>query len=195
MAVTRRRSGGGAVYVAPDDPVWVDVWVPRGDPLWHDDVLVAPRWVGEWWRSAVAVATGIGPDELTVHHGPSVVARWSPLICFAGVGPGEVTVGPGGKKVVGLAQWRSRQGALVHGGAYGHWDPRALVDVLAVDDVDRPAIRTAAAAAAAGLDELISPSPSPAPARSPVDRVGLAGRLVDALLDGLPGGPRWELVR
>jgi lipoate---protein ligase len=190
VAVTRRRSGGGAVHVGPDDPVWVDVWVPRGDPLWHDDVLVAPLWAGEWWRSAVATATGIGPDELVVHRGRSIPARWSSLICFAGVGPGEVTVGADGKKVVGLAQWRSRQGALVHGGAYGHWDPRRLVDLLAVDDVDRPAIETAAADAAAGLDGLVSPAGS-----SVAGARGLGGRLVDALLDGLPGGPRWEIVR
>ena len=191
VAVTRRRSGGGAVHVAPDDPVWVDVWVPRGDPLWHDDVLVAPLWAGEWWRSAVATATGIAPDELAVHRGRSIPARWSSLICFAGVGPGEVTVGADGKKVVGLAQWRSRQGALVHGGAYGHWDPRRLVDLLAVDDVDRPAIGTAAADAAAGLDGLVPP----AAGSSVADARGLGGRLVDALLDGLPGGPRWEIVR
>ncbi|HEY5246076.1 MAG TPA: hypothetical protein VIJ60_10450, partial [Acidimicrobiales bacterium] len=106
-------------------------------------------------------------------------------------GPGEVTVGAGGKKVVGLAQWRSRQGALIHGSAYRHWDPRRLVDLLAVDDVDRPAIEAAAADAAAGLDGLVPPTAG----SSVTGAGGLGGRLVDALLDGLPGGPRWEIVR
>ena len=43
IEVVRRRSGGGAVLVGPGDPVWIDVWLPRGDPLWHDDVGARPR--------------------------------------------------------------------------------------------------------------------------------------------------------
>ena len=30
VAVVRRRSGGGAVLVTPEDPVWIDLWVPDG---------------------------------------------------------------------------------------------------------------------------------------------------------------------
>ena len=48
--VVRRRSGGGVVMVGPDDPLWVDVVLPAGDPLWHDDVgragVVAGRGLG-----------------------------------------------------------------------------------------------------------------------------------------------------
>ncbi|HMK10933.1 MAG TPA: hypothetical protein VK461_05105, partial [Acidimicrobiales bacterium] len=34
LAVCQRRSGGGAVLVRPGEVLWVDVIVPRGDPLW-----------------------------------------------------------------------------------------------------------------------------------------------------------------
>ena len=45
--------------------------------------------------------------------GPGACTRWSSLVCFGGVGAGEVTVD--GRKVVGLAQRRTRHGAWFHG--------------------------------------------------------------------------------
>ena len=36
--VVHRRSGGGIVFLAPGEHVWLDVVVPRGDVLWSDDV-------------------------------------------------------------------------------------------------------------------------------------------------------------
>ena len=53
LDVVRRRSGGGAVLVAPDDPVWIDVWVPAGDPLWTADVTRAFAWLGTAWAGAL----------------------------------------------------------------------------------------------------------------------------------------------
>ena len=53
------------------------------------------------------------------------------LVCFAGRGPGEVF--QGGRKVVGLSQWRAREGALFSSCAYLRWDP---VPLLALMDVD-----------------------------------------------------------
>ena len=49
VEVVRRRSGGGAVLLEPDDVAWIDVIVPRGDPLWSDDVAVAAEWLGQAW--------------------------------------------------------------------------------------------------------------------------------------------------
>jgi len=97
--IRRRRSGGGAVLLWPGDHLWFDVWVPRDDPLFVDDVIDAPTWVGEWWAAALA-ATSDAP--LAVQRGSCAGSAVSKLVCFAGVGPGEVLVGA--RKVVG---WRS----------------------------------------------------------------------------------------
>ena len=52
--VVRRRSGGGAVWLAPGAVTWVDVVVPAADPLWLDDVGRAAYWLGEAWAEALA---------------------------------------------------------------------------------------------------------------------------------------------
>ncbi len=54
---------------------------------------------------------------------------WSSLVCFAGVGPGEVLVG--GRKAVGISQRRTKEWARFQCAAYRRWDPAALVGLLA----------------------------------------------------------------
>lgn len=112
---SQRPSGGGAVLVGPGDPLWVDVVVPRGDALWCDDVGRAFWWLGEAWAAAVGG---------TAHRGALVRTRWSAQVCFAGLGPGEVTIG--GRKAVGLAQRRTREGALFQCAVHRTWDPWTL---------------------------------------------------------------------
>ena len=96
LDVVRRRSGGGAVLVAPDDPVWVDVWVPAGDPLWTADVTgPSTGWGGLGRGARPARAHGAevqGPGSRCLHPlvvagllrrrgrrrgAPSTGARWS----------------------------------------------------------------------------------------------------------------------
>lgn len=117
----RRRSGGGAVWVAPGDPLWVDVVVPRDDPQWDDDVGRAFWWLGEAWAAALG-------GEAEVHRGGLCTTPWSRHVCFAGLGPGEVTVA--GRKVVGIAQRRTRHGALFQCAVHRTWDPAPLVAIL-----------------------------------------------------------------
>lgn len=105
--LVRRHSGGGAVLVVPGAQVWLDLHVPAGDELWRADLIASSAWVGELWRDALR-ATGNG-EGLAVHAGRLVVTPWSGRICFAGLGPGEVTRGR--RKVTGLAQRRDRSGA------------------------------------------------------------------------------------
>ncbi len=126
--VARRRSGGGAVLVEPGGVVWVDVVVPPHDPLWDDDVGRAARWVGDAWVRALA-AVGVGDGQ--VHRGGLVTTPWSRQVCFGGLGPGEVTVG--GRKVVGVAQRRTRAGARFQCAALLRWEPARLVALLALD--------------------------------------------------------------
>ena len=122
IEVVRRRSGGGAVYVEPSGTLWVDVVVPRGDELWDDDVGRATYWLGEAWARAVG-------DGAVVHRGPMVRSEWSDLVCFAGLGPGEVTVE--GRKVVGISQRRTRAAARFQCVAYETWNVDPLVALVA----------------------------------------------------------------
>ena len=87
IEVVRRRSGGGAVLLVPGEVLWVDVVVPRHDVLWDDDVGRATHWLGELWVRALA---GCGVVGASVHTGAMVCRPWSKLVCFAGLGPGEV---------------------------------------------------------------------------------------------------------
>lgn len=100
LAVVRRRSGGGAVILRRDRMHWVDIVLPTG--FAPDDVRGSMVWIGERWRSA------LGRSGLRVHTGGMVCSEWSDLVCFAGIGPGEVMRGD--DKVVGLSQRRSRHG-------------------------------------------------------------------------------------
>lgn len=162
-SVLRRRSGGGAVLVTPEGVVWVDVALPAGDDLVERDVGRAFWWLGEVWAAALA-AVGLAGAE--VWRGGLVRSAWSDRVCFAGLGAGEVTVGAA--KVVGMAQRRTRAGALFQCAVPVTWDPGALLDLLAVDDQAR----------ARGAGELAGA----------VRGVGadVAGPLVGEFLDRLP---------
>ncbi|GAC1381916.1 MAG: hypothetical protein NVSMB4_10370 [Acidimicrobiales bacterium] len=162
--VVRRRSGGSAVLVGPRHLLWVDVVIGASDPLWVDDVGRAPLWLGRSWVSALARA-GVG--GATVHDGAMQRQRWGSLVCFAGVGPGEVFVGT--RKVVGISQRRTREGALFQCAALIHWDPQATVAALAVPD--RATTAAELAAVAVGVDDLAGPGAS----------AGLGAAFVDSL--------------
>ncbi len=112
--------------------MWVDVFVPAGDPLWEADVGRAFHWLGEAWRDAMAAA---GARSAEVHTGALIATPWSPLVCFAGLGPGEVTLD--GAKVVGMSQRRARAGALFQTAALLDWRPGRLLERLALSDDER----------------------------------------------------------
>ena len=124
--VVRRRSGGGAVLVGPGEVVWVDVLLPADDPLWEEDVGRAFHWLGRVWVDALA-SLGVDPAW---HDGALVCTPWCRQVCFAGLGPGEVTVA--GRKVVGLAQRRTRAGALFQCAALLQWDSEGMVELLSL---------------------------------------------------------------
>ena len=137
IELARRRSGGSAVLVGAGRVLWVDFAIPKGDPLWDDDVGRAAWWVGDLWAAAIGAAD--------VWRGPLIPTEWSPVVCFAGLGPGEVTVG--GRKVVGVCQRRTGRGALFQTAALLEWRPDEYAGVVA----DQPADIAALAGAATGL--------------------------------------------
>ena len=129
--VVRRRSGGGAVLVGPGELLWFDAFVPAADRLSSDDVGRAAHWMGQLWTSAL---DAVGVDA-TWHESGLVTTRWSRLVCFAGLGPGEVCVG--GAKVVGLSQRRTRTGAWFASAALLRWDPTPLLEVFDLTPAER----------------------------------------------------------
>jgi lipoate-protein ligase A len=149
--VVRRRSGGGAVLVEPGGLVWVDVLVPAGDPLWQADVGRAFAWLGRAWAGALADA---GEPGAEVHDGPLRHTPWSRAVCFAGLGPGEVTIA--GVKVVGMSQRRTRAGALFQCAALLAWDPARLVEVLGLPAEAAVDLAGAARALAVDPDALLT---------------------------------------
>ncbi|HEY5025828.1 MAG TPA: hypothetical protein VII76_12695 [Acidimicrobiales bacterium] len=156
VEVVHRSSGGGAVWVAPAAQVWLDVWIPRQDALWDDDVVRSSWWLGEAWVRALE---GLGAAPLSVHRGRATRTDWSEVVCFAGVGPGEVTVGTA--KLVGIAQHRSRHGAHLHSMAMVSWDPAALLTLLSATTRHHPERLGAEAAlhhVATGLRDVLTPT-------------------------------------
>jgi len=145
VEVARRRSGGGAVWLEPHGTSWVDVLVPRGHRLWDDDVGRAVYWLGEAWAAAV----GLVAD---VHRGGMVCTAESGRACFAGLGPGEVTIG--GRKAVGISQRRTRAGARFQCVAYERWDPSPLVRLLQLSPDAAEALDEVGTGLGAGLRDL-----------------------------------------
>lgn len=149
IEVVRRRSGGGAVWLEPGGATWIDVVLPRGDRLWLDDVSRSSRWLGDLW---VEVLARLGHPGAVVHDGPMARPPGSDLVCFAGLAPGEVTLG--GRKVVGIAQRRSRLGARFQCAVPHTWDPRPLVDTFDLAPGEGDALVEQVAPLAVGIGQV-----------------------------------------
>jgi lipoate-protein ligase A len=123
IQVARRRSGGGAVLLLAGQHVWVDVFVPAGDPLWDHDVCRASWWLGAAWAAA------LGGGE--VHRNGVTDRPAARIACFAAVGPGEVT--RDGTKILGISQRRTRVGARFQCVAYRSWVGQDQLRLLQLD--------------------------------------------------------------
>ena len=128
LLVSRRRSGGGAVFVHPTDSVWVDITISRNDPLWKDDVVQSMLWLGDLFVAALSswVQAQVYRDSFST----GVDGR---VVCFASSSPGEVFVGT--DKLVGISQRRSRDGARFQCVLSRQWQPTEWSHVLASPDV------------------------------------------------------------
>ncbi|BBH17876.1 hypothetical protein Back2_21630 [Nocardioides baekrokdamisoli] len=147
MDVARRRSGGGAVFVDPARSLWLDVIVPPTDPRWSDDVRTSSHWLGRAWAEALR-SIGI---EGEVYDEGLEKTPWGRLVCFGANGPGEVLIA--GRKTVGIAQRRTRDGARFQCIVYDRWDPHDVVDHLVLTEVERAAISADLAEVAGGVGD------------------------------------------
>jgi lipoate---protein ligase len=176
--VVHRSSGGGAVMVEPTAQVWIDVWVPRDDPLWDDDVIGSSLWLGRTWVRALE---RLGADRLAVHEGRATRTEWSDVVCFAGIGPGEVTTA--NAKVVGVAQRRTRHGARVHSMAALAWEPASLLALLSLGPDRAHVVHDQQAV----LDDVATGIRDVVPrARSDSDAERVIASVEDAVLSALP---------
>jgi lipoate---protein ligase len=146
VELVRRHSGGGAVLLVPGESLWVEAVLPRGDPLWDEDVGRSFGWLGRVWVEALA---DLGVDA-RAHAGPLSCTAWSRRVCFGGVGSGEVTVE--GRKAVGIAQRRRRPGARFQCALLRRWSAGEVVALLALPPEERAQAAADLDAAAVGLD-------------------------------------------
>jgi len=142
VALVRRRSGGGAVLLVPGRQIWVDVFVPSDDELADPDIGRSFYWLGDAFARAIAnvLGTAAGEAEIEVRRAPVETTPWSKVLCYAGLGAGEVTVA--GRKVVGMSQRRDRSGAWIHSMALLDGAPE-IADLLAGDAACRARARVA----------------------------------------------------
>ena len=141
VEVVRRRSGGGAVLLIPDEIVWIDVLLPASDPQWHDDISRAGWWLAEAW--AATCAGLMNGAAVEVHRAGMVTTKWSSHVCFAGLGPGEVTTG--GEKLVGVSQRRTRTTARFQTAVHRRWDAVRTCELLSDPLIDPDELATVAA--------------------------------------------------
>lgn len=125
VEIVRRRSGGGAVLLIPGEVTWVDVILPAGAPGWSDDVHRPMVWFGERLSTAFTAA-GVASNR--VHDAAMVSTEHSRLICFDGLGPGELMLGHA--KLVGISQRRTRAAARLQCCWYTSYEPAALTRLL-----------------------------------------------------------------
>jgi lipoate---protein ligase len=127
LDVVRRRSGGGAVFVHPTESVWIDITIPRDDPLYVDDVSASMLWLGDVFVSALRPWV-----SAETYRGSFDAGSYGRSVCFASTSPGEVFVGD--HKLVGISQRRSRDGARLQCALYRSWHPNAWVSSLTSTD-------------------------------------------------------------
>ena len=84
-------------------------------------------WLGNGLAAAIASSDRVSSD-LVVHDGPMRSTPWSRLVCFDGLGAGEVLLG--GRKLVGISQRRTRDAARLQCCWYSAYDPQRLVALL-----------------------------------------------------------------
>lgn len=113
LELVTRSSGGAGVLVVPGNVVWIDIGLPKFDPLISSDLSRSFDFIASAWQSSLSA---FGARDLVAHRGGMHKSKKFPDICFAGLGPGELTWF--NKKLVGMAQRKRTHGAYFHTMAY-----------------------------------------------------------------------------
>ncbi|WP_298818996.1 lipoate--protein ligase family protein [Chloroflexus sp.] len=141
ITLHRRASGGTAVLFVPG-LLMQDIALPVSHRLAHPDVSESYRWLGEVWRETLA-SFGITAELISIPAARAdrqALDRLTARACFGGQSPYELLVG--GKKLVGFAQIRRREGLLFQVGLYTRWPGLQLAALLALTDHERTELVT-----------------------------------------------------
>ena len=149
LAIVRRRSGGGVVYVHPTESVWIDVTISKDDSLWDDDVTQSMLWLGDAFVRAFAPWV-----DARVYRGSFDAGTDGRTVCFSSTSPGEVFVGDA--KLVGISQRRSRDGARLQCVVYREWSPNSWAPVLASPEIRSRALDLSVATLDIAADVIVA---------------------------------------
>ncbi len=136
ITLHRRASGGTAVLFVPGF-LMQDIALPVTHPLAHPDVSESYRWLGEAWQATLA-QFGVATTVIEIAAARADRATLDPLVtrvCFGGQSPYEVLTS--GRKLVGFAQIRRREGVLFQVGLYTYWPGAQLAALLAISEPER----------------------------------------------------------
>ncbi len=130
VPIVHRRSGGGAVLVGPE-VLGVSVLLPLEHPFAVSGLVSSYEWFGcahaRALRRLGVLCEAVSPKALP-RAAADPIAAWA---CFGAVSPWEVVTLTGRRKLVGLAQRRTRTGVLLVSGTLiedQRWD--VLCDAL-----------------------------------------------------------------
>jgi lipoate-protein ligase A len=145
--VVRRRSGGTLVHLVPGEVVWVDLLLAASHRAFTADLRASMMWMGDQWaavfqalvqspseaiaQTEAAMTKVPASSEIEVFGGAVERSAWADLLCFGGLGPGEVTVG--GAKLVGLSQRRTRAGAWFQMAIHRRFEVTDLAELWSVE--------------------------------------------------------------
>ncbi len=149
LDVVRRRSGGGAVFVHPLESVWIDITIPKDDPLFIEDVTRSMLWLGDVFVRAVQPWV-----NAQTYSGIFMPGEDGRNVCFASTSPGEVFVSD--SKLVGISQRRGRDGARLQCLLYRSWNPQLWAPALTNIDIRHRVSALHVATLAADAADIVS---------------------------------------
>jgi lipoate-protein ligase A len=152
LSVYRRASGGGAV-LCDESLLMLELALPREHPLCVSDVTASYQWLGTAWIGTLG-ALGVDAQLVAIDAARAATRALDPLmkrVCFAGISPYEVVVGP--RKIVGLAQLRSRNSVLFQAALYLRWQPQRTADFIAQTPDEHARLTAWLAERVVGLEE------------------------------------------
>ena len=109
------------MLVAPEDMLWVDIFVPKESKFWIADIAKASIWIGRIWDDALKRLD----VECFLFDENFSRTEASDLICFIGRAPGELFIG--NRKILGISQRRSKFGTRFQCALIINWKPEHMI--------------------------------------------------------------------